>query len=439
MNVLILTPNGREHALALTYAKSKKVKKVIMIPGNGLTHSTSSGLGSTIKNYPKTDPMDFDAVMKICKKEHVDFVDVSQDEIIARGYVDRFQKEGIETFGPSKKAAEIEWNKAWSRDFMQKYHLPIPLYQVFVSKIKAQQFLKKIPNQPLFIKAAGLASGKGAIYAPTKKDALRAIEEMADFGKSGETFLIEECMIGEEFSLFALCDGKQYKILSAAQDHKTVYNNNKGPNTGGMGCVAPTGAITPSIIRIIEKTILTPFMKGMQEEGRPYSGILYLGGMITHKGVKIIEFNARWGDPEAEVILPSIKTDYVDIITAVKNQTLNKTNISFDKNIRISIAGCAMGYPENIDTVKGKEIFGLSDAMKIPGITIFGAGIIRKEKRFFVNGGRIFHLVAEGATIRAARQRAYEAMSLIFIEGNNLHYRTDIGWQELERELRITN
>jgi len=448
MNVLILTANGREHALALTYAKSKKVKKVIMIPGNGLTASNAagahSGLGSKIKNYPDVKVEDFEKILQICKKEQIDFVDVSQDEIIAKGYVDKFQKEGIETFGPTKRASQIEWDKAWAREFMKKYGLPIPKYETFSDTKKAEKYVNKFYNRDsiaplqndktvLFVKASGLAGGKGVIKAESKEQAIDAIQQMKQFKKSGETFVIEQELKGEEFSLFALCDGKNYQILQTAQDHKTVYNNNTGPNTGGMGCIAPTGAITPSIIRIIEKTILTPFIKGMEAEGRPYQGVLYLGGMITSKGIKIIEFNARWGDPEAEVILPGIKTDYVDVITAVKNQKLHKTKITLDRNIRISIAGCALGYPQDFSDVKGKEIFGLSDAMKITGVTIFGAGITRKEKRFFVNGGRIFHLVAKGKNIKEARKIAYEAMSLIFIEGNNLHYRTDIGWQELEK------
>ncbi|MBI2334465.1 phosphoribosylamine--glycine ligase, partial [Candidatus Daviesbacteria bacterium] len=394
--------------------------------------STSSGQAK-IKNYPDVGMWDFDKIIDVCKKEKIDLVDVAQDDIIAAGYADKFNKLGITAFGPTQKASQIEWDKEWARNFMKKYQLPIPKFRTFSNKKEAIRYVEAIPAQVLYVKASGLAAGKGAIRAENKKQAIEAIESMSGFGKSGETFLIEEAMTGEEFSLFAICDGENYKIVSWAQDHKTVYDGDRGPNTGGMGCVAPTTAVDVSIIRIIETEILLPFMKGMRKEGRPYAGILYLGGMINNKRVKIIEFNARWGDPEAEVILPGIKTDFLDIVEAVQSGKLKKLKVELDKKIRISIAGCSRGYPDDYLKVKGKEIFGLPKAMKLPGITIFGAGIKRKGKRFFVSGGRIFHLVAEGKDISEARKKAYKAMKLINIEGNNLHYRKDIGWRDLER------
>jgi phosphoribosylamine--glycine ligase len=429
MNILLLTGNGREHALAATYAKSKKVKKVIMIPGNGLTELSSP----KIKNYPDIDVWNFKKIFEICKKEHIDLVDVSQDDIIAAGYVDKFTKAGIKTFGPTQKASQLEWDKAWAREFMKKYNLPIPTFETFTDSKKAITYIQKHPEQILFIKAAGLAAGKGVIKAENKKQAIDAIRDMKQFGKSGETFVIEQNLEGEEFSFFALCDGESYKILGAAQDHKTVYNHNQGLNTGGMGCVSNPEIITPKIIKEIEEKILKPLLSGMQKEERPYVGILYLGGMLTQTGVKIIEFNARLGDPEAEVLLPAFQNDYVDIIMAVLQKKLSQLKLVFDQKKRISIAGCAFGYPNDSTTVKGKEIFGIPDVVKIKGVTMFGAGIIKKGNRFWVNGGRIFHLTAEGKTIVDARALAYQGMSMVYIEGNNLHFRTDIGWKEMER------
>jgi phosphoribosylamine--glycine ligase len=316
---------------------------------------------------------------------------------------------------------------------MKKYHLPIPSYEIFSSEQEAIRYINKIPEQTLFIKASGLAGGKGVIKAATKQEAITAIRVMKQFKKAGETFVIEEELKGEEFSLFALCDGEHYKVIGSAQDHKTVYNKNTGPNTGGMGCISNPTIITPKIQKDIEEKILIPFMNGMQKEERPYTGILYLGGMLTKTGPKIIEFNARWGDPEAEVLIPSIKNDYVDIINAVLKNELATLHIKLDNKKRVSVCGVLSGYPGDYTNVVGKEIFGLDTAAKVPGVTIYGAGIKKKGKRFLANGGRLFHIVAEGKDIFIARRLAYQAMSMIYIEDNNLHYRTDIGWQEMAR------
>lgn len=429
MNILVIGQNGREHALAVTYAKSKKVRKVVMTAGNGLTDFENN----KIKNYPSIGMMDFDAIVEVCKKEKIDLVDVAQDDIIAAGYVDKLEKLGIRAFGPTKLASQIEWSKVWAREFMVKYGLPTPHFKSFTDQEKAMAYVKFLPEQIVYIKASGLALGKGSLRAENKEEAFGAITAMGQFGKAGETFLIEECLVGEEFSLFAICDGKDYQIAGWAQDHKTVYDGDQGPNTGGMGCIAPAGVLDSSMIRTIELKILNPFMEGMQKEERPYSGILYLGGMVTKDGVKVLEFNARWGDPEAEVILPSIKIDYMDIVEAVLTGKLKKLSVDLDKKVRVSVAGCSRGYPGDYSAVKGKEIFGLTQAMKFPGITIFGAGIKREGGKFFANGGRVFHLVAEGNNIIQARVRAYGAMAMISIEGDNLHYRKDIGWRDAER------
>ncbi len=429
MKILIIGSGGREHALATAYAKSKKVTAVFVAPGNDLM----SFQNKKIQTFPHIKSLEFEKILSFVKKEKINLVDVAQDDPLAAGLVDFLTEAGIQTFGPTKKASEIEWNKDWARNFMQKYHLPIPHFVSFSEQKKAIAYISKLKQQTLFIKASGLALGKGVIKAENKEQAIDAIQQMERFGKSGKTFLIEEALIGEEFSLFAMCDGVNYKILQAAQDHKTVYNANQGSNTGGMGCVAPSGVVSKKIVQEVERTILKPFLNGMQKEGRPYTGILYLGGMMTKQGVKIIEFNARWGDPEAQVILPALQTDYLELVSAVLNKQIHKTNLVFDEKIRISIAACANGYPTDYKHVVGKEIFGLQQTMKLPGIILFGAGIKRKGKRFFVSGGRIFHLVAEGKTAQEARQKAYAAISLIFIEGDNLHFRTDIGWKEQER------
>lgn len=428
-NIFILGSGGREHALADAYAKSKKTNNIFVAAGNDLMDFQNKN----IKIFSNILSTDFESILKIVKREKVDLIDVAQDDPLALGFVDKFQKQGLQTFGPTKKAAQIEWDKSWARDFMKKYNLPIPFYQSFSNTKNAIDFINRNKEQLFYVKASGLALGKGAIRAEDKKQAIHAINSMKQFGKASETFVIEEGLVGEEFSFFIISDGKNYKIIEAAYDHKTVYNHDKGPNTGGMGCVSPIELMNNSIVKTIETKIIKPFINGMLQEKRPYTGILYLGGMLTKKGIKIIEFNARWGDPEAEVIIPSIQTDYLSIVESSLNQKLNLINIHSDDKIRISIAGCSFGYPNDYSEIKGKEIFGLQEAMNIKGVTIFGAAVKRIGKRFFANGGRIFHLVAQGKDIQEARRNAYEAMSLIHIEGNNLHYRTDIGWRDVER------
>lgn len=429
MKVLIIGSDGREHALATAYAKNERVKKVLVAPGNGLMDFFSK----KIFIFPYIRVTDFQSIADLAKKEAVDLIDVAADEQLSLGYVDKFRKLGIKTFGPTQKQAEIEWSKDWARSFMKKYNLPSPGFASFNNPKNAHEYIDKLPEQILYIKASGLASGKGAIRAENKAEAKKAIDAMSSFGKSGETFLIEEAMRGEEFSLFALCDGENYKVINAAQDHKTIYEKDQGPNTGGMGCVAKAGVITNKIIHETEKNILKPFMKGMQAEDRPYSGILYVGGMLTESGIKLVEFNARWGDPEAQTILPGLTKDYITIVEAVISKKLKEIKITPSKKVRISIAACAYGYPNNYEEVKGKEIFGINEISKLQNVKIFGGGIARVGKRFFVNGGRILHIVAKGKNIIEARRRCYRAISFLHIEGNNLHFRTDIGWRDVAR------
>lgn len=431
MNILVLGSGGREHALSEAYAKNKKVKKIFVAPGNPFI-DFSNKKATSLLGVPSTD---LEKIKNAVEKYDIDLVDVAQDDPIALGFVDKLTDLGIKVFGPTQKASEIEWSKDWSRKFMLKYHLPIPHFKSFDSVSKGIFYVKSLREQPLYVKASGLALGKGAIRAENKKEAILAIKQMKNFGKAGETFVVEETMTGEEFSLFAVCDGESYKILGIAQDHKTAFNNDLGPNTGGMGCVSSPKEITPKIEKDVERKILIPFLNGMRKEGRPYSGILYVGGMITEEGLKIVEFNSRWGDPEAQVLIPGITSDYLNIVEAVIEKKLNKLKLKTDKLIRISVAGCSRGYPTDYSSVKGKKIIGLEKVSKFPNVNIYGAGISKNENKFVATGGRVFHLTGVGLTLSQARMRAYGAMSLVAIENNNLHFRTDIGWRDMEREL----
>lgn len=430
MNILILGSGGREHVIADAYSKNKKVKKIFVAPGNPFIDFSNKKVTSLV-DVPSTD---FEKIKDAIEKLDIDLVDVAQDDPIALGFVDKLVELGVRAFGPTKNASEIEWSKEWSRNFMLKYHLPIPHFKSFDFQSKGIFYVKSLREQPLYVKASGLALGKGAIRAENKKEAILAIKQMRDFGKAGETFVVEEAMKGEEFSLFAICDGENYKILGSAQDHKTAFNGDIGPNTGGMGCISNPKIISSKILNEIEKKILIPFMKGMKKEKRDYSGVLYVGGMLTENGVRIVEFNSRWGDPEAQVLIPGITTDYLRIVESVLAKKINKLKIKTDKYVRISIAGCSRGYPIDYSKVKGKKIKRLEKVSKLPNINIYGAGISKNENKFIANGGRVFHLTGVGLTFSQARMRAYGAMSLITIENNNLHYRTDIGWRDMEIE-----
>ncbi len=426
--ILIIDGGGRGAALVDKYAQSDKVGRILAVPGNDLMQINTR---KQVLTYPYLKTTSVKEIIEICQKEKVDLVDVAQDNAVAVGLVDELEKVKIPVFGPTQKAGQIEWDKAWARKFMQKYQVPNPKYQIFKTEKTGIEFVRKHPSSKWFVKAAGLAEGKGAIPAANLDDAIVAIGEMKNFGSSGETYLLEEWLEGEEFSAFAICDGKNFQVVGYAQDHKRVNDGDTGPNTGGMGCVS-----NPLIVLSIKYQVLSIFEKtiqGLKKEKRPYKGVLYLGGIVVKDKVYVIEFNARWGDPEAEVILPSIRTDYLNVVESVLSGKLNKLSVDIDDKVRISVAGCSKGYPGDYSQVKGKEIFGLGKAMKLPGIVIFGSGVRREKGRFLVSGGRIFYVVAEGENILEAREKAYKAMKLISIEGHNLHYRRDIGWRDLER------
>ncbi|MEX0616570.1 MAG: phosphoribosylamine--glycine ligase [Candidatus Woykebacteria bacterium] len=431
MKVLVIGGGAREHALVSKYIESSKVRKVYSIPGNGLMDYKPA---KPVKIYPSISPTDKSSIWEVIKREKIYLVDVAQDDPLAEGMVDFLEEKGVATFGPTKLASQIEWSKEWSRNFMREYSLPIPHFASFTKAQKAKDYLKKLPQGVFFVKASGLAAGKGAIRANDKSEVIEAIDQMKSFGKSGETFLIEEALVGEEVSVYAISDGKNFKILKAAQDNKTVNNFDEGPNTGGIGANAPALLASNNKIQKKVEEIIVKTIKGMEKEGRLYKGILYLGLIIDKKkNLKIIEFNARWGDPEAQVVLPGIKNDYLEVATSVIDGELDKLKILEDKKTRVCIVGASRGYPGDYSKVKNKQIFGIDEALKTPGVSIYGAGLRRVGTRFFANGGRLFNVVGEGKDVVEARARAYQAISLINIQGNNLHYRTDIGWRDVER------
>ncbi|MBI4035862.1 phosphoribosylamine--glycine ligase [Candidatus Daviesbacteria bacterium] len=426
--ILITDAGGRGAALVDKYAQSDKVGRILVVPGNDLMQINTVKPVLTFPHLKTTSTIE---ILDICKKEKVDLVDVSQDNAVAVGLVDEVGKKGITVFGPTRKAGQIEWDKAWARDFMAKYKIPSPKSYKFTLEEAGIDFAKKNPSSKWFVKAAGLAEGKGAIPASNLDEAIAAIKEMKKFGKSGETYLLEEWLVGEEFSAFALCDGKDFKIVGFAQDHKRVNDGDKGPNTGGMGCVSNPKIVNKDIEKQVDE-IFKKTIAGVKKEGRPYKGVLYLGGIVVDKKVYIIEFNARWGDPEAEVILPSIQNDLYEVGLAIISGKLNKLDLRVDKKVRVVIAASSKGYPVDYSAVKGKKVLGIEEALKL-GVKIYGAGIKKADGDYVVAGGRVLYVVGEGKNIIEAREKAYQAMELISIEGNNLHFRKDIGWRDLKR------
>ncbi len=428
--IVVIDGGGRGSALVDAYAKSANVEKIIAIPGNDLMQINTQKKVETHQDLKTTSVLE---IIKICQREKVDLVDVAQDNAVEAGLVDELLKNGIPVIGPTRAAGQIEWDKAWSRLLMEKSNIPHPKFKICNSEEEGLEFFKKQKDNKWAIKAAGLAEGKGVILANDKDEAIKAVEQMKKFGSAGKTYLLEEFLRGEEFSALALCSGLDFQIIGFAQDHKKVNNFDTGPNTGGMGCVSSPKIIDKNIEKQT-KEIFKKVLLGIKKEAWEYKGVLYLGGMVVDKKVYVIEFNARWGDPEAQVILPSIQSDFYDLALAIINGKIKKLKVKRDKKIRVAVAGASYGYPVDYTKVKGKQIFGLEKVMK--EIKVYGAGIKKSGKKYLVSGGRVFYLVGEGKNVMEAREKVYGAISQIFIEGNNLHYRTDIGFRDVERLIR---
>lgn len=429
--VAVIDAGGRGSALIDAYAKSPEVTELIAIPGNDLMQINTD---KPVHTYPDLKTTSRDEILKICKEFEVTLVDVAQDNAVEAGISDLLRENGFKVTGPSKNAGRLEWDKAWSRDFMVKYGLPVPSYKVCTTKEEGIKFLQTQEDQAWFIKASGLAEGKGVIPARNNEKAVEAIEEMSKFGASGEIFLIEQALVGEEFSAFAISDSEGYQFLGIAQDHKRVDDGDIGPNTGGMGCSTPPlvvdGDIQMQIDEIFKKTF-----DGIKSEGLSYNGVLYLGGIVVEGKVFIIEYNARWGDPEVECILPGIKNDWFEVSLAVSENKLSDRIIR-DNLSRIVVAACSLGYPEDYSQVTGKEILGLNDLITVPGIKVYGAGTKLVDGKYFAKGGRLFYVVAQGKDVIEAREKAYSALEKVSIPGtqeNLLHFRKDIGYRDVER------
>ncbi len=438
--VAVIGSGGREHAQLKALLKSPHVSGAIAIPGNDFMR-----IGSTkpIHTFPSAGITDIKQVVRICRESNITYVEVGNERAVKAGVVDALTEAGISTLGPTAAAGIIEYDKGFARWFGRKHFLPQPEHKWFCTVESGVAFIESEPEKPRFIKYAGLCDGKGALPARTKGEAIAAINEMRSHNKGdGESFLIEEWLTnddgtpGEEFSSFCLSDGEAWRHIGDAQDNKRVNDGDEGLQTGGMGCsnrpkILDRGAMV-YIDNIFKRTIF-----GMNLEQRPYRGILYLGGISVMRNgkpsIKVIEFNARPGDPEWQAIAPGITTDMFILGKQTVQGHLFGMQIENDGRSRISVAGVAKGYPGDYSLAIGKQISGLDEVAAMPGIEVFGAGIRVIDGRHYVSGGRIFHLVSDGSNLKEAQERAYDAMLRVAVEGNNLHYRTDIGRRDLRR------
>lgn len=416
-NVLVIGSGGREHAITWKLKQSPKVGKLYVAPGNYGT--------ALIAQNTSIDITDHKQIINFVKENKIDLVAVMPDDPLAAGLVNDLKKAGIKAFGPTKEASEIEWSKAYAKKFMKEENIPTASYKKFNDFKKAIDYLKK-QKLPIVIKASGLALGKGVIIAKTFNEAKNALEEMMIkkiFGKAGTEVVIEEFLEGQEISIHAFCDGKQAIIFPSSKDHKTIFENNQGPNTGGMGTIAPVPWVTKKLIDQIKKTIVEPTIKGLKKRGRPFAGCLYPGLMITKDGPKVLEFNARFGDPETQSYMRLLKTDLFDIFMACAEGKLSKLNIKWSKKSASCVIIASAGYPAS--SQKGIPIKGIEKAEKEKDIVIFHAGTKLDGKKLVTNGGRVIGVTSVGNTLEESLSKTYNAIKKIKIEG--MQFRKDIG------------
>ena len=418
MNILMIGSGGREHALIKKLLESPKCTKLYCAPGNG-------GI-SRDAEIVNIGAMDKENMVKFAKENAIDLAFVAPDDPLADGMVDAFQAAGIRAFGPNANAAIIEASKVFSKNLMKKYGIPTAKYEVFDDPEKAIAYVKAENTIPVVVKADGLALGKGVIIAQTIDDAVAAIKSIMEdkqFGDSGNNIVIEEFLTGPEVSVLAFTDGKCVKPMVSSKDHKRAYDNDEGLNTGGMGTISPNPYYTDAVAEECMETIFKPTIEAMNKEGRPFKGCLYFGLMITPNGPKVIEYNARFGDPEAQVVLPRLKTDLVDICEAVIDGTLSDLEIEWYDGAAACVVMASGGYP--VSYKKGIEMFGMDDNGQVDGAVVYHAGTKYENGKFYTNGGRVLGVTATAATLDEALKKAYAAVDKISFDG--MHFRRDIG------------
>ena len=422
MKVLDVGGGGREHALVWKVSQSPKVTKIYAAPGN-------AGIAQLAECAP-IKAEDIQGLLSFARSNAVDLTIVGPEGPLSMGIVDEFTKEGLRIFGPSGKAAEIEASKRFSKDLMKKYHIPTAEYGVFTDKAAAEAYVRE-KGVPIVVKADGLASGKGVVVAETADEALKALDLIMSqkaFGTAGDRVVIEECLKGEEASFMAFTDGKAVVPMASSQDHKRVFDGDKGPNTGGMGAYSPAPVVSKKLERKIMEEIMVPTVQAMEKEGRLFKGVMYAGVMIHDGKAKVLEFNARFGDPETQPIMARLDTDLIDIIEAILAGKLSKMDIKWKPESAVCVVMASGGYPGNY--AKGREITGLEKAAGHKNVLVFHSGTSLKNGKFITDGGRVLGVTGLGSVIAAAIDNAYAGVREISFEG--AHYRRDIGARALE-------
>lgn len=418
MKVLMIGSGGREHALIKALLKSPRLTKLYCAPGNGGISRDAECVDIPV--------MDKAAMVSFAKENNIDLAFVAPDDPLADGMVDAFEQEGIRAFGPNKAAAIIEASKVFSKNLMKKYGIPTAKYEAFDNSADALAYVRDNGLEQVVVKADGLALGKGVLIAQTMQEAEQAIKTIMEdkkFGESGNKVVIEEFLTGPEVSVLSFTDGKTVCPMVSSKDHKRALDGDKGLNTGGMGTISPNPYYTDELADECMETIFKPTIKAMELEGRPFKGCLYFGLMMTPNGPKVIEYNARFGDPEAQVVLPRLKTDLLDIVDAVIDGELDKLNIEWEDCCSACVVMASGGYPGSYK--KGVEMFGMDENGQVDGATVYHAGTKYEDGKFYTNGGRVLGITAKGKTLDEALDKAYAAVEKISFDG--AHYRRDIG------------
>lgn len=421
MNILVIGSGAREHALVWKIRQSPKVREIYCSPGN-------PGIGELAECLPMRATA-LEGLLDFAKQQQIDLTVVGPEQPLADGVVDLFEANGMKIFGPTKRAAELEWSKAFAKEFMQRHGIPTARYKKFTASqsAEANDYISR-SSMPVVLKADGLAAGKGVLVCLTREQAVASFEEMKrQFGSAGDTIVVEEFLEGEEASVFAICDGKDFVTLAPAQDHKRVFDGDRGKNTGGMGAYAPAPVVTPDILRDVEERIIKPTLTGMASEGRPYKGCLYVGLMITTGGPKVIEYNCRFGDPETQVVLPLLNSDIVELFEATCEGRIGELRVNTVSAARSQSAVCVVlasgGYPDEYPT--GIEIDGLDELAGVNNVLVFHAGTKLQGSTLVTAGGRVLGVTAIKSDLAGAIEDAYKAVGKISFAG--VHYRRDIG------------
>ena len=419
MQVLVIGNGGREHALVWKIKQSPKVKAIFCAPGN-------AGTSEIAENVPiATD--DIEGLLQFALNKGIELTVVGPEQPLVMGIVDQFNEKGLRIFGPNANAAELEGSKSFSKNIMNKYGLPTADYKNFTSTKEAEEYIND-KSCPLVVKADGLAAGKGVLLCRTTEEALIAVNTIMKnriFGAAGDQIVIEEFLEGQEISVLAFSDGKTVLLMDSAQDHKAAFDGDTGPNTGGMGAYSPAPVFTEVMQQKVRDKIMLPMVRAMKQEGRPYKGVLYAGLMLTKTGPQILEFNARFGDPETQPLLVRMDSDIIPIFEACIDGTLDQCQLNWKNKSSVCVVMAAAGYPNSYE--KGKFISGLENANSIQEVVVFHAGTKKQDGKIVTNGGRVLGVTATGENTSSAIERAYEAVNQIKWEG--IHYRKDIGYR----------